>query len=139
MAIDPTTKAGARALSRLPNERIAWLTTVTPDGQPQTAPVWFLFEGGEILIYGLTTGRRNRNLAANPRVTFHLDDDGSGDDIVSFEGIARVDDATPAAHEHPAYLAKYGDWIAKYEWTPEWFASQYSVPIRISPTHLFGG
>ncbi|HEY1914948.1 MAG TPA: pyridoxamine 5'-phosphate oxidase family protein [Streptosporangiaceae bacterium] len=31
-----------RAESRLHSNAIAWLTTVRPDGQPVTVPVWFL-------------------------------------------------------------------------------------------------
>ena len=44
MAIDPATKIGARALERLATDRIAWLTTVDADGQPQSMPIWFLWE-----------------------------------------------------------------------------------------------
>ena len=46
--IDPATKAGARAAERLEGELILWLTTVTPEGQPQSSPVWFLWIDGEI-------------------------------------------------------------------------------------------
>ncbi len=43
--LDTTTDAGARAESRLREEMIIWLTTVLSDGQPQSVPVWFLWEG----------------------------------------------------------------------------------------------
>ena len=29
-------------------DMIGWLTTVTPEGQPQTFPIWFLWEDGEV-------------------------------------------------------------------------------------------
>ena len=39
-----TTDAGGRADRRLREEKIAWLTTVRSDGQPQSVPVRFLWE-----------------------------------------------------------------------------------------------
>jgi PPOX class probable F420-dependent enzyme len=142
MAIDPATKTGARALERLANDKIAWLTTVAPDGQPQSMPIWFLWEpdAGEILLYSQAGAVRNRNLQANPKVSFHFSDDGSGGDIVSIDGEARFDEEVgPHAKDHPAYLAKYGDWLKDYDWTPEYFSSAYPHPVRIRPTKVRGG
>jgi hypothetical protein len=36
--LETTTEAGGRADRRLREERIAWLTTVRSDGQPQSVP-----------------------------------------------------------------------------------------------------
>ena len=49
--LDTTTETGARAERRLHEEEIAWLTTVRPDGQPQSVPVWFLCNGETFLIW----------------------------------------------------------------------------------------
>jgi PPOX class probable F420-dependent enzyme len=49
--LDTTTEAGVRAESRLREEMIIWLTTVRSGGQPQSVPVWFLWEGETFLIY----------------------------------------------------------------------------------------
>ena len=48
--LDTTTEAGARAEGRLRDEGIIWLTTVRSDGQPQSVPVWFLWNGESFLI-----------------------------------------------------------------------------------------
>ena len=37
--LDTTGEVGSRAEERLRSEEIAWLTTVRPDGQPQSVPV----------------------------------------------------------------------------------------------------
>ena len=134
MIFDTGSEADTHALERLHADRIGWLTTVTPSGQPQTAPVWFLWEAGEVLVYGDHRARRNRNVAANPRVSFHLGDNGLGGDIVILEGEARIDAGCPAVPENAAYLAKYGDWIRQYLTSPESMAAVYSVPLRIRPT-----
>jgi len=138
MTIDPASERGAHALARLARERIAWFTSVTPQGQPQTLPVWFLWDDGEVLVYSFRRAVRNRNVADNPRVSFHLADDGQGDDLVILEGEARIDRSTPAARDNPAYLAKHAEWLAEYGWTPESFSEEYPVPIRLRPTKVRG-
>jgi PPOX class probable F420-dependent enzyme len=134
--LDTTTKAGARAAQRLERERIAWLTTVTPAGQAQSSPVWFLWAGGEFLIYSLAVTPRIRNLAANTHVSVHLNSDDSGGDIVTMEGEALVDLTAPSAAAVPAYVQKYRQFMAKSGWTPEKFSEDYSLPVRIRPTRI---
>lgn len=134
MIFDSGSSSDAHALERLRTDRIAWLTTVTPDGQPQTFPIWFLWEDGGALIYSDRRARRNANIATNPRVSLHLDDDGNGGDIVIVEGEARVDATTPPVTANAAYLAKYGDWITDQLTSAEEMATIYSVPLRIRPT-----
>ena len=48
--LDTTTEAGGRAERRLREEQIIWLTTVRSDGQPQSVPVWFFWDGEKFLI-----------------------------------------------------------------------------------------
>jgi PPOX class probable F420-dependent enzyme len=134
VVFDSGSDADQHALERLATDMVGWLTTVTPDGQPQTFPIWFLWEDGEALIYSDRRARRNVNVAANPRVSLHLNDNGRGGDIVVIEGEARVDDATPPVTEHAAYLAKYGAWIDEYLSSPAEMATVYTVPLRIRPT-----
>jgi PPOX class probable F420-dependent enzyme len=133
MSFDPETPEGRHALGRLAIEPVAWLTTVTPGGQPQTFPIWFLWEDGEILVFSDHRAKRNANIEANPRVSFHLDDDGDGGDIVIVEGEARTDPGTPSIEAHAAYLVKYRDRIDAELGGPAKMAQTYSVAIRIRP------
>ena len=134
MIFDPDDKTGAHALGRLASDKIAWLTTVSPAGQPMATPIWFLWVDGEILVYGDHRALRNRNIAANPKVSFHLADDGSGGDIVAIQGVARIEPDYPAVPDNPAYLAKYLDWINSGLGGPDRMAQTYSMPILITPT-----
>ncbi len=133
MIFDSGSQRDQRALERLATERIAWLTTVTPEGQPQSVPVWFLWQDGTILVYGDNRAQRNRNIAANPRVSFHFNDD-AGSDVVFIEGEAAVDPSVGPILDHTAYLAKYMDRIISSFGTPEQYAERYDVPIVIRPT-----
>ena len=134
MVFDTGSDTDLHALERLRTDMIGWLTTVTPDGQPQTFPIWFLWEDGEALIFSDRRAKRNVNIANNPRVSLHLNDNGRGGDVVILEGEARVDEATPAVLEHGAYLAKYGEWITQFLTSAEEMATIYNVPLRIRPT-----
>ena len=134
MVFDSGSERDVRALARLESDVIGWLTTVTPDGQPQTFPIWYLWQDGEVLIYGDRRARRNANLAVNPRVGLHLNDDGKGDGIVVLEGEARIDAGTPPVTQNRAYLAKYGRLIDELLGSPEEMATIYNVPLRIRPT-----
>jgi PPOX class probable F420-dependent enzyme len=131
--LDPATDAGAHALERLATEKIAWLTTVDPDGQPYASAIWFLWLDGEILMYSGKRAPRNGNLADNPRVAFNLNTDPGGDDYVSMEGTARFESDAPPASVNPAYLDKYLAMIEGYGWTPSYFDAEYPHAVRITP------
>jgi PPOX class probable F420-dependent enzyme len=130
----PSNDAGARALGRLAIDTVGWLTSTNPDGQPQSSPVWFLWADGEILVYSHKRAPRNENIRERPLVSFNLNTDASGDEVVTMEGIARIDPAGPDASANPAYLAKYLPNIQGYGWTAESFEADYNVVVRITPT-----
>jgi PPOX class probable F420-dependent enzyme len=143
MILDPSKPAHARALERLASDRIAWLTTVTPDGQPQTLPVWFTWlpsqdpgSDGEILVYGDHRARRNRNLEANRQISLALRTDEHGSIVFVIEGEASLDPDYPPPGEHEAFLAKYGQRIDAAFDGPVAFGQTYSMAIRIRPTRL---
>lgn len=126
--------ADRHALGRLEHDMIGWLTSVTPDGQPQVFPIWFLWQDGEILVYSDYRAKRNTNIAANPKVALHLQATAGGGDVVVVEGTARVDPTAPGPDANDAYLAKYGAWIQADMGGAEVFAATWNVPIRITPT-----
>jgi PPOX class probable F420-dependent enzyme len=136
--LDASTEFGRRAERRLHEEKIAWLTTVGPSGTPQPIPVWFLWDGGDsVLIYSQADTAKLRAIAANSRVSLHLDGNGSGEDIVVATGEAAVSD-DPPADAVPAYVEKYAPLIERNRWTPESFAADYSVPMRIRLRRIRG-
>lgn len=126
-----------RAESRLHSNLIAWLTTVRPDGQPVTVPVWFLLRDDEtILLYSGPEKAKLRNIAANPKVSFALDVTDVGRNIVRLEGTARRAHDQPPANKDPAYLAKYIERMAALFGTPEQFAAVFSAALIITPAKL---
>jgi PPOX class probable F420-dependent enzyme len=129
-------EASAALAARLRAEEIAWITTVTPGGQPQSSPVWFLWEEDEFLVYAQPHSWKVRNIRANPRVSLHLNSDAEGGRVVTFEAAARIQGEHPQAHEAAAYLAKYRQGIAGIGMTPEQMGAEYATALRITPTRV---
>jgi PPOX class probable F420-dependent enzyme len=137
MVFDDTSDFGARAARHLREEIVVWLTTVSPRGAPLPMPVWFIWDGDESVSVYSQPGARVRNLESNPHVSLNFSGDGRGGDIVVLSGTATLDrDARADADE--AYVAKYADHIARIGHTPESFADNYSVPVRIRLGRLRG-
>ena len=134
--LDPSNPAHAHAARRLGSEQIVWLTTVRADGQAQSSPVWFLWDGETFLLYSQPRAQKVRNLAANAKVSLHLGDDGRGDDVVTVEGTATVEPDSPRADRVQAYLAKYEAAIEALGYEPGPFARTYSTAIRVRPTRI---
>ncbi|MFN8467563.1 MAG: PPOX class F420-dependent oxidoreductase [Caldilineaceae bacterium] len=49
--------------------RVAALTTLMPDGQPQTTVVWCDYDGTYVRINTMRGFRKEKNMRANPKVT----------------------------------------------------------------------
>ncbi|HKH10119.1 MAG TPA: TIGR03667 family PPOX class F420-dependent oxidoreductase [Rubrobacter sp.] len=131
--LDTTSEAGARAEARLQSEEIAWLATVRPDGQPQSVPVWFLWDGEGFLVYSRPGARKLRNIEANPKINLNLNSNDAGGDVVRAECEAEVLADAPPATEVGSYLEKYREAIGRIGFDPDGFARAYSVAIRATP------
>jgi PPOX class probable F420-dependent enzyme len=127
---------GARANQRLRDEHTAWLTTVRSDGQPQTSPVGFMWDGAQFVILTQPNAPKVRNLRMNGRVSLHLDTEADAVDggVLTIEGIAELDPRRLAEPETSAYVAKYLDDMRATGFTPEEALAEFSQVIRVTPT-----
>ena len=124
--------------ARLRGNLMAWLTTVRPDGRPDTVPVWFLVrDDGTILIYSQPEKIKLRNIRENPHVALGLDVTDIGRDVIRIEGTAQhADDASPADQE-PQYAAKYAERIGAMFGTAQRFAELFSQALIVTPGRLY--
>ena len=98
---------------RLQTNLMAWLTTVSPTGRPDSVPVWFLVQDDDtILIYSQPGKVKLRNIAANPNVALGLDGTDTGRDVIRVEGTAHHAPARPTGDKVPAYVGKYRERIS---------------------------
>lgn len=131
--LDPGTDEGHLAARHLQDDIVGWLTTVAPDGRPQSSVISFLWDGETILFYSKPDTPKLRNIAANPRVSFHLNCDPYGDHMVVVEGRAAVDEGAAPSDLHPEYRAKYRAPLAHWGMDEAETARDFSVSIRILP------
>lgn len=126
----------AQVRERLTRDIVGWLTTVSPDGRPQTAVISFLWDGHGIFFYSQPNTAKIRNIALNRAVSFHLDCDPYGDHVVVVEGTARVDRDIARSDVHPEYAEKYREPLRHWQMDERQTADEFSVPIRIRPTRI---
>jgi PPOX class probable F420-dependent enzyme len=91
--IEETSEFGARVARHLREEKVVWLTTVTPSGAPLPRPVGFLWDGGQVVFVYSQPGARVRNIGRNPRMTLNFGGDGSGVTSSSYQ--ARLSWSSP--------------------------------------------
>ena len=128
----------AHADGRLRTNLMAWLTTVRPDGRPDSVPVWFLLRQDEtILIYSQPGKIKLRNISQNPNVALGLDVTDIGRDIVRIEGTAEHVPGFPRADQVPEYAAKYTERIGAIFGTVSRFAEMYPEALIITPNRLY--
>ncbi|WP_062217672.1 PPOX class F420-dependent oxidoreductase [Streptomyces sp. NBRC 109706] len=116
--------------------RTGKLSTVTSDGLPHVAPVWFVLDGDEVV---LTTGRqtvKGRNLARDGRVAFCVDQENPPFGFVLLRGRAELS-------EDPGELRTWATRIAaRYMGADraEEFGSRNAAPgevlVRIRPERV---
>ena len=135
-AIDPTTEIGAWAREHLRGDIVGWLTTVAPDGTPQSSVVAFLWNDESVLLYSQPGALKMRNIAANPRVAFHLQCDAFGKRALTIEGIASPDQSAASGKAREEYVEKNRDAFVEWEMDPAEAAREFSLPIRIRPTRI---
>jgi PPOX class probable F420-dependent enzyme len=135
---DPGSEFGQRVRARLSDEVAIWFTTVGADGTPQPNPVWFLWtDPGQVLVYNMQDAHRLLHIARHPQVALNLDGDEGGN-IVILAGRAELAPQSPAAHEHPEYVAKYGIRMAQVSGSPEKFSEDYSVALVVQVDRVRG-
>jgi PPOX class probable F420-dependent enzyme len=125
-----------RAAERLEREVMGWLTTVTASDRPQTSPVWFVVHDDAVYVQSRPHAAKLSNIRANGKVSFHLDSDGAGGDIVTIDADAEILDTVPTQLSD-VYLAKYERVIReRLRSTPEALIADYSTTVRLTPRRV---
>jgi PPOX class probable F420-dependent enzyme len=116
----------------LANDKIVWLTTVTPAGRPAPRPVWFVWDGTAVVIYSQPDGAKLKHVAANDQVSLHFNCTAGGSDVVVISGRAELVPDAPLPSALPGLLDKYLDMIQAMGHTPEWYDA-YNTAVRVVP------
>ncbi|MGW2106623.1 PPOX class F420-dependent oxidoreductase [Streptomyces sp. NPDC001948] len=122
--------------SLLDSPHPAVLSTLNPDGSPQSSVVWVSRDGGELLISTEQGRRKERNILRDPRVGLTVFDLANSDLYVEIRGTATVSEdvgRAVAVRIAEEYLGPGGG--KEYlEAPPE----RIRVVVRITPTKILG-
>ena len=119
---------------------IVALSTLLPDGQPQTTPVWCNRKDDFIFINVMKGFRKEKNMRLNPRVSLLAYDPKNPLRNIEIRGTV-VEMTEEGAVEHNDELARLylGRPDAKFfgDAVPAEFQARYTpVRIRIAPAHI---
>ncbi|NXY96183.1 PPOX class F420-dependent oxidoreductase [Streptomyces sp. BR123] len=114
----------------------AVLSTLNPDGSPQSSVVWVSRDGGELLISTEQGRRKERNILRDPRVGLTVFDLANPYLYAEIRGTATVTEDTGrevAVRIAEEYLGPGGG--KEYREAP---AEDVRVVVRITPTKILG-
>jgi PPOX class probable F420-dependent enzyme len=118
---------------------VAALTTVTPDGHPQTSVVWCDFDGDCVRVNTMRGFAKERNMRRNPRVTLLCYDPRHALRYLEVRGTVVELTQAGAAEHLDALASAYAGRPVRYfgDAIPAHFAeSEVPVLCRIRPTHV---
>jgi PPOX class probable F420-dependent enzyme len=114
------------------------LTTVMPDGQPQTTVVWCNFDGTHVLVNTMSRFQKAKNMRTNPKVTLLAWRRRNPLRYLEVRGTV-VEMTEEGAMQHLDELAILYTGKAPYfgEVIPaEWKDRETPLLCKISPTHV---
>ena len=130
----------AKALRMLDDDLIAWFVTTARDGSPRAVPVWFLWQGGRMVVMSEPETGKVAAIRRGAPVLMHLQAGGPfGDDVVILHGTA--EDAEQSLSEwlaanREAFVDKYDEAIDSYGAPMDAIAEKYSTVIVFTPTRV---
>lgn len=129
MAAIPETHKDILETSR---RAFAHLATLNADGTPQVTPIWFDYDGTDI-IFNTARGRvKDRNLGRNPRVALSIQDPENGYRYLQIQGDV-VDVSEEGADAMIDRLAQKYLGQEKYPWANP---AEKRVTYRVRPSRV---
>ena len=115
----------------LHEKRFAVVGSKNPDGSPHLAVMWYLVDGDDIVVNSAQGRRKDRNLAADPRLTVLVED---GYRWIRVDGTARIDHDQSIAHAVIRRLASryYEDERRVDEQMKNHFSKQHRITYRLA-------
>lgn len=115
----------------------AALSTVMPDGQPQTTVVWFEYDGEYVYVNTMRGFRKERNMRRNPRVTLLIFEAENPSRFLELRGLVVSMEET-GAEAHLDRLSEFYTGLSPYfgRVVPAQFRERETpVLCRIDPHH----
>lgn len=119
----------------LDSRAFAHLTTLDPDGTPQSSAMWIMRDGDNI-VFNTAEGRRKwRNLQRDPRISISISKQDEPYQNWSIQGNVIDMRTSDGVEVIDALARKYLDGVDKYPWLSP---GQVRVTIVVAPTRIAG-
>jgi PPOX class probable F420-dependent enzyme len=121
----------------LEEKRFAVVGTKNPDGSPHLAVMWYLLDGDDILVNSAQGRIKDRNLAADPRVSVLIED---GYRWLRIDGRAEIEHDQSIAHADIRRLAAryYEDESRVEDSVKNNFSKQHRITYRLPIRRVAG-
>jgi len=121
--------AQALLVSKIP-ARLAYVWT---DGTPRVVPIWFHWNGRDIVMASPPKAPKLKALANNPKVSLTIDDNDFPHRVLLIRGAARLDPVEGIVPEYEACAARYFDTKTANAWLGQ-LRTLVSSMVRITIT-----
>ena len=111
----------------------ATLTTIGPEGEPHAAPVWFVRDGGDVLLSTFAGTQKHRNVERDPRVSLTVIDPDDPMRYVELRGTVTIE-PDPDKELPDRIVQKHGFADAKAFDRPE----HARIVLRLCTTRVLG-
>jgi PPOX class probable F420-dependent enzyme len=110
---------------------VAILSTVDKKGRPHALPIWYLYEGGELIVSTGRGSQKHKNVEANPEISLTMDKRSLPYYAVMLRGPATIGAALTDEQRMTMAVRYLGDDLGKryYDAT----AGSDSITIRLRP------
>ncbi|HEY1677245.1 MAG TPA: pyridoxamine 5'-phosphate oxidase family protein [Candidatus Sulfotelmatobacter sp.] len=115
--------------SKIP-ARVAY---VWMDGTPRVVPIWFHWNGREIVMASPPKAPKLKALATNPKVSLTIDDNTFPHKVLLIRGTARLENLNGIVPEYEACAARYFDPALASQWLSQ-LRTMVSSMVRITVT-----
>lgn len=122
----------------LRTEEVLWLSVVRENGLPHLVPIWFSWDGQDILLVSKPDAVKIDAIRAEPHVMLALGDAEEDFDVALIEGVAELPDVPVSTFLPEHHWIKYAADLASIGLTRETYLATYTQPVRIRPTRFLG-
>lgn len=115
------------------------LSTVMPDGQPQTTPVWCDYDGTYIRVNTAAGRQKHKNMLARPKVTVLAIDPRDPYRWIEVRGVVESITAEGGVEHINSLSARYRNQPDYYARNPERRGKETRLVCRILPVKVITG
>jgi PPOX class probable F420-dependent enzyme len=116
----------------LEQPHVAILATADSSGRPHAAPIWYLFEEGEIIMSTGRDSKKARNIAVNPQVVLVVDEKQPPYYAVMVHGRATIGDPLDAERRSRMAVRYLGEELAQ-KYLESTSDGDASITLRLLP------